>query len=330
MASSGGQTAFVWTGFDRADVHQDARLLRDGALEPVAIVPLPPTNPLDQRLIPGTSGAFHLLWRDRPPQEEALRLYSAWLGADLSVERGPVEISTAPTYAFTALADGSGGAWIAWSQGHPVEPEVWLGRLDAAGRPQQLTLVATNANYPALTHAPDGTPQLYWESEGQLWRASLTPEGTEPPAALTGTVGRRSGDVLNDLWAAPCGAQVCVGWNLTRGDGQAETWLTSGPAAIGQWNVPHRLEGLSWVSPNADHNTSEPELSAAAGTAEGLAVVRLRDGAVTARQVAVQGVALSGLPGFIETGTTRTVTWAEPGPDYAQLLLWMETLPNAP
>jgi len=318
IAVNRGQTAFVWTGFDNANVHQDARLSDETALQAPLILPLPPTHPLDQRLIPGADGTFHLFWLDVAADGgEGNRLFSALLSPELRVERGPVELSTAPTYSFDITTTDAGGALAIWTQDNPAEPDLWTAELDAAGLPRQPMQISTNSPAAALAHREDGGVQVFRKSEGQLWAARWQDDGALNWRALTATVGRRSGDRLDALWAASCGNQLCVGWNVTRRDGSVESWLASGPADGAGWNAPRRLDGLHWLTPATGTLPADGVLHAAAQADEGLALVRIVDGAITGQETAVEGVQLSGAPALAQTDAGWTLAWAETGADYA-------------
>ena len=46
----------AWVGSDARGVHQDARRLSADGLDEVVTLPLPPTHPYDQSLLPGDNG----------------------------------------------------------------------------------------------------------------------------------------------------------------------------------------------------------------------------------------------------------------------------------
>ena len=324
-AASRDQVAFVWTGFDGQDVHQDARVLQGDSLKSPVILPLPPTHPLDQQLRAGAGGAFHLFWLDAAAAGEGNRLYSAFLRPDLAVERGPVELSAAPTYQFAVIADGSGGTLAVWSEGHAAEPELWAAGLDATGLPRQAQKIAANSQHPALTGTPDGAIAVFRESEGRLWIARWADDGALEWTALTATVGRQAGDRLDALWAAPCLPSLCVGWNLVRQNGAAESWLASGTASVESWNAPRPLEGLTWLTPSSGTGTDGP-LYAAAQSGAGLALVTIHDGHVGDVETAIAGVALDGSPALIGFQDRWVLAWAEPETDYANLRMSQRTM----
>ena len=328
-AASHGQIAFVWTGFDGEHVHQDTRLFADETLQPPLVLPLPPTHPLDQRLVPGADGAFHLFWLDAAAAGgEGNRLYSALLTPGLQVARGPVELSTGPTYSFAVIGRETGGALAVWNQGNAAEPELWTVELGPTGLPRQPRQVAANSHYPALARRLDGAIQVFRESEGRLWSALWAEDGGLEWTPLTATAGRLPGDRLEALWAAPCGQHLCVGWNITRQDGRAESWLAYGAADAHSWDAPHKLEGLAWLTPETGTGNESGDLYAAAQTDAGLALVTLRDGVVAPQETAAANAELAGSPVLARLGGSLVLSWAETGPDYAQLWFSQRTLPN--
>ncbi|MBL8146197.1 MAG: hypothetical protein JNL34_07420 [Anaerolineae bacterium] len=327
-AFSRGQIAFVWTGFDAENIHQDVRRGAGETLEPVLILPLPPAHPLDQQIVPGADGAFHLFWLDAALDGEGNRLYSALLSSGLQVERGPVELATAPAYSFAVITRETGGTLAVWSQGNPAEPELWSVELDATGLPRQPQQVGVNSRYPALARRMDGAIQVFRESEGRLWTSPWAEDGRLEWTALTATVGRMPGDRLEALWAASCGLNMCVGWNIARQNGRAESWLADGAADARSWAAPHKLEEVTWLTPETGTRNASGDLYAAAQTDTGIALVTIRNGNVTIQEMAAVNVVLSGLPALARTDDTLVLSWAETGADYANLLFTQRMLPN--
>jgi hypothetical protein len=321
VASTRDTLALVWSGFDAVDVHQDARLLSADRLSESVILPLPPSHPFAQTLVAGADGALHLLWLDAAREGEGHRLYSALLAADLSVQRGPVAISDAPTYRYTVLPDGAGGAWAVWSGGIPGEPALTLRRVDVLGRPLPPLPLGVRGDFPALAATDDGGALLFWRAEGQLWRMALRNGTPGAEAAISASVGLWPGDRLDQLWAARCGDIWCVGWNVVRADGDAQSWLSAGRADAGFWPPPQRLDGLRWLTPEREPAGDVAELTAAAQTAAGLVLVRLADGRALIGPLLVGGTQLRGAPALIRTARDWTVAWAEAGPEFARLLL---------
>lgn len=331
MASGGMGAAFVWTGFDALNIHQDARLLSGSALSGVAALPLPPTRPFDQRLIAGVDGMLHLFWLDAAQDGEGNRLYSAYLGSDLGVQRGPIALSDEPTYRYSVISDGQGGVLTAWSAGVPAAPALVAGRVDWSGRPLPPAKLAVRGNFPALTSSGVGDTRLFWLGEGQLWQMALDGDLRGAAMAVSAAVGLWPGDALESLWASSCGELLCAGWNITRADGRAESWLSADHADASQWPPPRRLEGLAWLTPGAGLRTNESVLTAAAQTPEGLALVHVTNGAVESTELAVSNVQLRGAPALLQTSDRWLLSWADAGPQFAALhAIWLPTPDFAP
>lgn len=313
---------FVWSGFDAHDVHQDARRFDADELHPAAVLPLPPTYPFDQRLIAGEDGTVHLFWLDAALEvEDGNRLYSALLGPDLAVRRGPVAVSNAPTYQYALTEDGAGGVWAAWTGGHPGEPALSLTRIDADGRPGLSEALAANSQHPALLRDGAGGLLVFHLSEGQVQRLTLADGAIRERAALTAHPALLPGDAIEQTWAASCGALTCVGWTVVRSSA-AETWLTSGPADADFWPAPQRIEGWTWFTPAASPPMGDA-LYAAAARAEGLFLLTMRSGEIVTDQLAVPGAQVMGPPGLYLLGGRWVLTWAAPGPTSAEL--WYST-----
>lgn len=319
VATSGAGVAFAWAGFDAVNVHQDARLLRSGTLSEAVVLPLPPAHPFDQRLIAGADGRLHLFWLDAAQDGQGNRLYSAILGPDLGVQRGPIALSNEPTYRYSAIADGQGGALAVWSAGAAAEPTLTAGRVDLLGRPLPPELLTVRGQFPALTSSGASGVHLFWLAEGQLWRMALGDSPGGAAVAVSASVGLWPGDALDSLWAAPCGEMLCAGWNITRADGSAESWLSAGRAAADQWPPPRRIEGLAWLTPGTASAAGEAGLTAAAQTPEGLSLVRILNGTAGNPELAVRGVEIRGALALLQTPGGWLLSWADSGPQAAQL-----------
>ncbi len=310
---------FVWTGFDSRNTHHDARRLDGNGLHPTIVLPLPPTYPFDQRLIAGADGTLHLFWLDAAPDgEDGNRLYTALLGPDLAVARGPVAVSDAPTYQYALTDDGAGGVWAAWTGGHPAEPALSLARIDADGRPGLSEPLASNSQHPALVRDGAGNLLVFHLSEGQLQRWTLANGAIRERAALTAHRALLPGDVIEEAWAAPCGRPICAGWNVVRSSGEAETWLAAGSAEAEFWAAPRRLTGWTWLTPARTAPAGDALIVAAAG-AEGLHLLTIRSGEIAGDELAVPGVRASGQAGLQWLDGKWVLMWAVPGPTSAEL-----------
>ena len=271
LAASAGGVVAVWVGADERGVHQDARRLTGDQLGDVVTLPLPPTHPYDQRLIAGAGGRLHLLWLDAD-QSGQTSLYAALIAPDLQVERGPVSVSEGFALRYSAVTDGVGGLWVAWSGGTISETSVSIAHIDSDGRPLQTTLVAENAGDPALLREDTGEVWLFWLADGQLMLRGpdafegAAVRGTDPsveqPRTLTSAISFAPGDRLIDTGAALDMTSAYYYWNVTRASGVSETWITAGSLSASAWRPPQRLRVdaesavLSWFAPLAgQHET---------------------------------------------------------------------------
>ncbi len=321
LAASAGGVVAVWVGSDERGVHQDARRLTGGQLGDVVTLPLPPTHPYDQRLIAGEDGRLHLLWLDAD-QDGQTNLYAALIAPDLKVERGPVPVSEGLALRYSAVSDGAGGLWVAWSGGALGELNVYLCHIDLEGRPLQTTTIAENADDPALLREDTGAIWLFWLADGQVMVQQLN-EPNADPCVLTAAISLAPGDRLINTGAALDTTSADFYWNVTRANGASETWITAGSLTASAWSQPQRLRVaaesavLSWFAPLAGQH---PTLTAAVQGADGLELVSLRNGLVKDAKVLLPDVALIGLPALIadETGALY-LSWSAPGESAADL-----------
>ncbi|MEP7292490.1 MAG: hypothetical protein ABI835_11940, partial [Chloroflexota bacterium] len=321
LALSGGDLIAAWVGSDERGVHQDARRVGGNSTGAITTLPLPPTHPYGQQLIPGMNGHTHLLWLDANESGQTT-LYSALLASDLSVERGPVSVSEGLALAYSAVADGAGGIWTAWSGGLMAEMAVYVRRSDDEGRPLQTTTLAAAGEHPALVRTNTGEIWLFWLADGALMRQRVEPSTEAQP--LTGTISLAPGDQLVNLQAALDASSAYFFWNVTRANGSSETWWTAGALDASVWRQPTRLTseagaGLRWVSPA----TGQTDLAAAAVASDaGLGMITLSGGQVVGYKLVVPGARLIGLPALLTDRRENFVlAWAAPGEVSADLRL---------
>ncbi len=313
----------VWVGSDAGGVHHDARQLSGGELTDVTVLPLPPTHPYDQRLYPaGDDGAFYLLWLDRAGDVTAL--YSAWITPDLIIQRtAPVSDGLALRY--SAVPDGAGGLWVAWSGGLLSELTLYTRHIDAEGRPLDQFRVATNAEYPALVRTNDGRIYLFWVQAGQVMRAELVDGVPVAVDSITSAISLAPGERLYDFSAALDATHAYIFWNVTRASGEIETWSTAGGLDAPFWNAPTRLAwngadgdvALRWVSPTVGQFE---RLTVAAESAAGLGIAELRGGEVVGYEVVVPDVYLIGTPALLSRADgSQVLAWSSPDDPRAHL-----------
>lgn len=320
LAISGGQLASAWIGSDGADVFQVARL---NDSEPV-VLPLPPRHPYQQTLLASAGGRFHLLWLDSSDTAET-RLYSALLGPDLTVERGPVEVSDINTFDYSAVSLPDGTATVAWTGGSPAGPGLFLQQIDLSGRARAVFASARNATQPALSSLSDGTVFAFYESEGDLLRARVFGESLLDTVRLNRTPAIGPTDRLHPVFAATNGTCGYVFWNISHADGAAETWWTSGTLDASSWRAPQRLvpiDGgmpLRWMRPASGE---EELLEAAVLQGDTLSLARLSCESLLGTVPLVAEQELLSAPSILREDSGLTIGWSLPGDNQpARLLL---------
>lgn len=321
----------------------------DGSLSPVTVLPLPPVHPFAQSWAAAPDGALHLLWLDASDEAEN-QLFSALITPQIRVERGPTPISDELALRYAVAEDSGGRVWAAWSGGLLSEPALSLRSIDAAGRPRPTQLVSASGDYPALGHLNDGTLLLFWLQRGQLLRATLDNGIVGPPAALTAAVYLDAADRLHSLTAAVDQTHAYVFWNITRANGQDETWLAAGELGASSWAQPQRLEfdrlenqtfetgfntgtasaattgetPLAWAAPLAGQYAVLP---VAVESPSGLGVLYLSGGSIVGYQEIVSGVKLSGAPALtVDRNRHLYLAWAQPSAQAPADLLLTSTL----
>lgn len=232
----------AWVGADEAGVHHDARaLVGNSPTEPVTLN-LPPTHPYAGQLYPAHDGKLHLLWLDSNPAGE-LRLYAALLSPDLKVERGSTLISSRLTLRYTATPLGDGGLLLVWSGGLLAEPALYVQYIDVRGLPRPPVLLVRDADWPTLARSNNGTNHLYWlqATNGSLRYGQIVGESLAQVQRPNTNVVLERGDRLHSLQAALDRSHTYLFWNLTRRDGEAQSWMLAGPIDSGRWGQPQRL-----------------------------------------------------------------------------------------
>jgi hypothetical protein len=331
----GASAIFAWIGSDERGVHQDTRTWQSGNLSEAVTLPLPPTVPHEQRLYPASGGYSHLLWRDRDPETDELRLYAALLTPDLIIERGPTPVSNAETFQFAAAPDDRGGLWIAWSGGNPAHPTLNTQYLDRAGRPQQPTTIVRNAEYPTFASSAGGNDlTLFWLQGGQVARASLGDGIPLQTSYITSAAGLQNGDRLNNLSAGRDNDFGYVFWNISRMNGDNETWMATGELNAPYWDQPLQITSqliagaevdvgfhisaspaalggtpVSWAAPlNGDYTT----LPVAAQIGNDLGMLFFSQGKLVAEQFVVSQVTLLAAPAIASDRQNRLyLAWSE-------------------
>jgi hypothetical protein len=324
-------------------VHQDARRWLDGRWSDAVTLPLPPTHPYNQQLLSGSGGGAHLLWLDQGDDGKT-RLFSAFFVPDLTVQRGPVSVSDGLALAYSAVPDGQGGLWVAWSGSLLAEMSVSVRRVDDAGRPLlEAVRIAEDAADPALLRAADGSVWLFWVAGGQLMRQRID-AASNSAEAMTSAISLAPGDRLIDVRAALDSTTAYYFWNVTRNAGVTETWFTAGSLAAPNWPQPQRLRvtvdeqtqvesglkiggmaaaalggqtALRWAAPAVGQHEN---VIVAVESDAGLGLLLLRGGQAVGYTTVVPGVRLIGTPGLALSGDGQLdLSWSQPGDTSARL-----------
>jgi hypothetical protein len=219
------------------------------------------------------------------------------------------------------VQDGTGGFWAAWSGGLLAEPSIRARRSDDAGRPLEASLITSNGSHPALVRTNSSEVWLFWLANGQLMRQRLDLPGAAQ--ALTGTIGLAAGDLLVNVRAALDETTAYFFWNVTRADGQAETWWTAGALDAESWRQPSELRDeagipLRWVAPLAEQAEFA---TAAVESAVGVGLISFRDGQMTGMKLVAPGVRMIGMPSLIAQSGDLALAWAAPGETAADFKL---------
>lgn len=236
--------AISWIGADETGIHQDTRTLSKAGLSERVVLPLPPKNPYDQQLFPTGNNQTELLWLDSGTNGDLL-LYSAVVSPDMIVKRGPTPITEQPTRRFSVIPNGDGSLWAISSGGLVIEPHLYANAIDSDGRPllEEHGMIATDADWPTVTQANDGTTYLFWirPSDDAIIRSTFTNGQVQNQQPITQNVTLNAGDQLVNLSAGLDSTHAYLFWNVSRANGQIETWFTSGTLDALNWGAPQRL-----------------------------------------------------------------------------------------
>jgi hypothetical protein len=266
------RTITAWIGADDTGIHQDTRTMTKDGLSARVVLPLPPKNPYAQQMYPAEDDNVHVLWLDANPDGQ-VRLFGAVITPELKVERGPTPITEQITRRYTVLPNGDGSLWVISSGGLPIEPELYARYLDPQGRPRfgSSDPIATDADWPALTQANDSTIYLFWirPSNGEVMRSIIVNGIPENPQPIAETVALNAGDRLISFSAGLDQSLGYLFWNVSRADGQAETWITSGALDADTWDKPKRF-GIDKTKGNFETGFNSGTASAARGGSQWL------------------------------------------------------------
>ena len=328
----------TWIGADETGIHQDSRRLSKSGLSERVVLPLPPKNPYAQRMYPAGDNNSQLLWLDANPDGD-VRLYAAIVSPTLTVERGPTMITDQTTRRYAAILNGDGSLWAISSGGLLIEPRLYANFIDPQGRPHldEKDLIATDADWPTIAQANDGTTTVFWirPSDNRVMRSTFLKGQLQNPQAITETVALNPGDRLVSFDAGLDATHLYLFWNVSRANGQAETWFTSATFDAATWPAPQSLSfdatkgnfetgfnsgtasparagshWLSWAAVLPGQFDSVPVATVNAGK---LGIVYLHDGVVAGYQDIVPVSAFIGLPSLLtDRDRFLYLAWSEP------------------
>lgn len=339
-------TGFVaaWIGADAAGVHHDVRLFNGISVTPPLVLPLPPTAPRDQQIIPADDTHMHLFWLDADA-DGLTRLFTARITAELAVDRGPTPVSTDRAWRYALLPLDDGPVRAVWSGGFLSEPGLFTALIDRSGRPRQPEPLVSDADYPAGLSLNDGTARLFWlnPTDNTIHTADLTDAGLRASRPTGRTLPLEPGDRLDGFRA---GADATHGYlfaSITRTDGVREILWLSSPLDRTDWSAPRQLRlDTTLVAPldtgfagSANLANTGPTvmrqaaplrgqhdmLAVAAGTDTQVGVIYFRGGQVIGWEAVAPTTPLIGAPRlYADAERELYLTWADPlTPDSANL-----------
>lgn len=246
-----GLATSAWVGSDQRGVHHDARVLSANLLGESITLPLPPVRPFGQRLLPAEPDALHLLWLDLNAENQQ-RLFAARIASGLLVERGPTLISNQETYRYAAAPLTNGRVQVIWSGGRLYEPALYAQQISERGLADEPTLLARDADWPAMIRANDSTLHLFWlqADNNTLHYGILDMRAITQVQVIPQAIALEPGDRLHGLYAALDFTHLYLFWHVTRRSGDNQTWMVTRPIESGVWSEPQQV-GLGDASERA-------------------------------------------------------------------------------
>jgi hypothetical protein len=315
MAALGrDQLMFAWIGADRAGVRQRMRRSNEGSLTNELTLTLPPLRPRQQSLYPAGGGNAHLLWIDEDEATRQLALYSALITPTDEIGRGPLPVSEGLSLQYTAARTGDGSLWVAWSGDPLSEPSLWMREIEVEGRPQLARRIALDAGYPAALTLGDDTMLLVWIdfASGQVMRGLFADGVLLESGAVTSTVALRDGDRLIDVRIAADASHGYLFWNISRADGHAEVWISSGALYGFNWSQPTQLsEAYRFAMPLTDQRAT---VQVAIAEDFGVGLLTMSGGGVARYERVVSNTRLIAAPALYTDDRRLYLAWAQPDP----------------
>lgn len=174
-------------------------------------------TPRQWMMYAGRDDQVQVLWLDQTTPDES-RLFTALLAPDLTLRRGPTEVSNADTSDFAAAALPSGELQTLWvNRNAGAVPSLYAQRIDSQGRPQTAKQIAKDAVHPALTVDAGGNLHAAWleAGAGSLWTihyAQYTDEIGTQPATQAGLIKLDAGFALESFVIGTDATHVYIIW----------------------------------------------------------------------------------------------------------------------
>lgn len=329
----------AWTDANVTTVYFAARAITPTGPTDTAILALPAHSPRDLRLLPAHGADLNLLWLDTDDSGSP-RLYTGRFTPDLEVVGNFTRISNRPTYHYAAVPNGDDTVWLTWSGGSPAEPALYAQLLNRGSRPLDAQFLITDASWPALSRANDGTLYLYWRqvSDGQLYGGVLLDGQLQDMDALGIPLELRAGEALHGLYAGLDRTHRYLFWTITGADGNTHTRYTTAPLTDTEWSAVAELAITldTTATLETDFNTGPAEratagttpvtwakpmdgqfdlLPMAAAIGDDVGIVYMQSGEVVAAQI-IAPTDLPHLIGYPALTTNRErnlyLAWAQP------------------
>ncbi|MCC7449766.1 MAG: hypothetical protein IT324_20265 [Anaerolineae bacterium] len=241
------------------------------------VLPLGST-PRRVSLYPAGRSNLQILWLDETLPGES-RLFSAILGVNRAVERGPNLISNRPTLDYSATLMPSGDLVVFWMEAN--NGPLYAQFIDTSGRPRPPLRLADSGRYPTAAYDQRGALHVAWvePTTPRLWAIHYSAFADGLPAPVQGNVigliTLDKGDALESFALGLDSTHVYCLWGTVNLNNLDRTWgkvagLTfpfTNSAAIKTLTINAPNVSLRWLSlPPQQVNTLTIGLTASAVT----------------------------------------------------------------
>lgn len=240
MAAVKDRVTLAWIGASEAGVHQDIAAVQGGSQSAVITLPLPPTFPRDSRLFPAAGERnVHLLWLDVDSAGNP-QLYSAVVDETLTLFRGALPVSVAGGRCFDGFSQPDRALWAVWYGGSDAAPALYSAYIDPTGLILRRQYMRLGGGCPVAVATFSGR-YLLWMRGDDLYAAPFRNGAISEPRIVGEMPALFDGDRLRSLRGGSDGTRLYAFWNITRANGDHETWLASGTPDTITWDKPRRL-----------------------------------------------------------------------------------------